>query len=100
MIRMLDDKTRIRTIDCIMVVSFKKRRSGRLLNIEVPSSDVCHASRLAAEYMQKYYPNKGYREYGISHATVVEHAVTVMERLSDAQAKFPGQYGSRIEWRQ
>lgn len=68
----LDDKTRIRTIDCIMVVSFKKRRSGRLLNIEVDSSDVCDASRKANAYVQKNYPNKGYREYGISRKTVVE----------------------------
>jgi len=52
--------------ESIMVVSFKKRRSGRLLNIEVDSSDICDASRKANAYVHKHYPNKGYREYGIS----------------------------------
>lgn len=97
---MLDSKTRIRTIDCIMIVSFKKRRSGRLLNIEVDSLDICEASRKANAYVQKHYPNKGYREYGISHKTAIEREYTVTERLPVDQQKFPGQYGSRIEWRQ
>jgi len=96
---LLDSKTRIRTIDCIMVVSFKKRRSGRLLNIEVDSGDVCDASRKANAYVQKHYSNKGYREYGISHKTVIEREYKVIERLPVEQQKFPGQYGSRIEWR-
>ena len=96
---MLDSKTRIRTIDCIMVVSFKKRRSGRLLNIEVDSSDVCDASRKANAYVHKHFPNRGYNEYGIARKTVIEYAHKVSEKLPVEQQKFPGQYGSRIEWR-
>jgi len=91
---MLDSKTRIRTIDCIMVVSFKKRRSGRLLNIEVDTSDVCDASRKANAYVQKNYSNEGYREYGISHKTVVERAVTIYGRVPET-----GQHGVYVEWR-
>ena len=90
----LDAKTRIRTIDCTMVVSFKKRRSGRLLNIEVDSSDVCDASRKANAYVQKNCPNKGYREYGISCATVVERTVTIYGRVPET-----GQHGVYVEWR-
>jgi hypothetical protein len=93
-IRMLDDKTRIRTIDCTMVVSFKKRHSGRLLNIEVDSGDVCDASRKANAYVQKNYPNKGWWEYGVSRATVVERAVTIYGRVPET-----GRHGVYVEWR-
>jgi len=45
-------------------VSFKKRRSGKLLWISVKTNSAIEASRLAAALVAERYPGKGYIEYG------------------------------------
>ncbi len=56
------------------VVSFKRRHSGRLINVRVDAKDVPEASRKAAMIMFEARMDLGprpWREYGVSKATVV-----------------------------
>ena len=63
------------------VVSFKKRRSGRLLNVAVPGAkDPCAAARAAAARLQELGENvgpKGWREYGVSTLRQYQVGVTI-----------------------
>lgn len=70
-------ETRVRRIIDQYVVSFKRRRSGRLLNIVVDATSIIEASREAQTYVREHvvHRTKGYNEYGISPSTVVEMAV-------------------------
>ena len=47
-------------------VSFKKPRGKRLLWIATEAQDEAAASRQAQAYVEKNYPDEGFREYGIS----------------------------------
>lgn len=49
-----------------IVVSYKKRNSGKLLNIFTATLDPIEASRQAGKYIQQHYPGSQYKEYGIS----------------------------------
>lgn len=70
-------ETRIRRIIDQYVVSFKRRHSGRLLNIVVDATSIIEASRKAQAYVREHvvHRTKGYNEYGISPSTIVECAV-------------------------
>lgn len=65
-------RTRVTPLKDVYDVSFKRRGSGRLLNVRVQAPSICLASALAAAVVRSRYPNKGWHEYGISQATVVE----------------------------
>lgn len=53
-------------IENTWTVSFKRRRSGRLLNITVRADSLVKACLAAALEVAKRYPSGGYREYGVS----------------------------------
>lgn len=63
------DNVRFVKVPNLWVVSFKRRRSGVLLNITVRADGLVQACREAAHRVAERYPNKGYREYGVSQAT-------------------------------
>lgn len=70
-------ETRVRRIIDQYVVSFKRRHSGRLLNILVDATSIIEASQRAQAYVREHvvHRTKGYNEYGISPSTTVEMAV-------------------------
>lgn len=85
-------ETRTRKIPDLFDVSFKRRKSGRLLNIRVRASDVMDASMKAKKQLEESaliarIRHHDYLEYGISQAYVVE-----------GEHVFYGAGGIRREW--
>jgi hypothetical protein len=66
-------KTRIHKVKDVFIVSFKKPRSGRLLNIEAcTTAGLFHACKIARRMVEEQRPGEGWREYGAAQATRVE----------------------------
>jgi len=55
-------------------VSFKQRRNGTLVNIVACASNMSEACRKAAAVVKTRYPNKDYREYGVSQTTEMQES--------------------------
>lgn len=66
------DDVRFVKVENMWTVSFKRRRSGKLLNITVRADSLVKACLAAALTVAQRYPGKSYQEYGVSQATEMQ----------------------------
>lgn len=76
-----DQETRSVKVRDVFIVSYKKRGSGALWNIRVAARNVQLASVVARKHVLQRVSTDmleklGYREYGISQATEIQHKHT------------------------